>query len=101
MQLRADTDVAAGCFCLRWLFDLQLHVGTAPKDGNCPTRTQRHQASVPLLAQAAKEAVPDVVSTLAIMKRRQRLLISAEVPLVSILCMVRCHGRMVTNMSVL
>jgi hypothetical protein len=40
------------------------------------------------MVQAAKEAVPEVVSTLAIMKRRQRLLISAEVPLVSILCMV-------------
>ena len=43
------------------------------------------------MAQAAKEAVPEVVSTLAIMKRRQRLLISAEVPLVTVLCMVRCY----------
>ncbi len=38
--------------------------------------------------QAAKEAVPEVVSTLAIMRRRQRLLISAEIPLITALCFV-------------
>ena len=35
--------------------------------------------------QAAKEAVPDVVSSLAIARRRQRLLISADIPLISAL----------------
>ena len=52
------------------------------------------------MLQAAKEAVPEVVSTLAIMRRRQRLLISAEIPLVTVLCLVRVENRNI-NFSLL
>ena len=84
LQLHASALVAAhavlssiGCKLLAWSpRSLQL-----PTAGSC--------RSTPRMAQAAKEAVPDVVSTLAIMKRRQRLLISAEFPLITVLCMVR------------
>lgn len=89
MQLHASTGVAAGRHCLQ--LAVQVCSCMPFQSSSCRPHFHVTKHFAPFMAQAAKEAVPEVVSTLAIMKRRQRLLISAEVPLVTILCMVRCR----------